>query len=525
MLMFVTLAVYFLVLLTVSRRTARRTDNDTFFRASRQSPWLLVGFGMIGASISGVSFISVPGWVSSTGMTYLQMCAGFFFGYLVVAFVLLPLYYRLRLTSIYSYLGTRFDDEAPQARSDGEQAKNKTKQARFTAQRTGALFFFLSKLTCAAARLYIVVLVLRQFILPQIAEGSPADLAAFMGLSTAILLLIWVYTRRSGIFTIVRTDVLQTACLLIALVSMIIIAASRLGLDFTGTIQLVADSPMTRFFDLDAASRQNFWRQFLSGIFIVIVMTGLDQSMMQKNLTCRTLREAQKNMCAYGLSFLPLNLLLLGFGVLLYALAAQTGHAATLAGDALLPTLVADGTLGTFVIIPFSIGIVAAAFASADSALAALTTSACIDLLRVEERGLSAERQTAIRRRVHVAVCAAFLVCILLFRLLNNTSLINAIYVIASYTYGPLLGLYAFGLFTRRSVRQRAVLPVCLAAPILCAIVDAGAPHWWGYTFGYELLMLNGLLTFLGLFAASRPTTYNATYPTSFTTNPDETTV
>lgn len=486
--MLATLVGYFLLLLTVARLTARRTDNDTFFRASRQSPWFLVGFGMIGASISGVSFISVPGWVSTTGMTYLQMCAGFFFGYLVVAFVLLPLYYRLRLTSIYSYLGTRFGDTS-----------------RFSAQRTGAFFFFLSKLTCAAARLYIVVLVLRQFLLPNIVAGSSADLLAFVCLSALILLLIWVYTHRSGIFTIVRTDVLQTACLLLSLIVMIVIAATRLDLDFAGTLRTIADSPMTRFFDWDAGSRQNFWRQFLSGIFIVVVMTGLDQSMMQKNLTCRTLREAQKNMCAYGLSFLPLNLLLLGFGVLLYALAAQTGHPASVTGDALLPTLVADGTLGTFVIIPFSIGIVAAAFASADSALAALTTSACIDLLRLERRGLSPERQTTIRRRVHLGMCAAFLVCILLFRVLNNTSLINAIYVIASYTYGPLLGLYAFGLFTRRAVRDRAVLPVCLAAPLLCALLDALAPRLWGYTFGYELLMLNGLLTFLGLLLASRP--------------------
>lgn len=481
LIMAATMAVYFLLLLGVSRLTARCTDNDTFFRAGRQSPWWMVGFGMIGASISGVSFISVPGWVSTTGMTYLQMCAGFFFGYLVVAFVLLPLYYRLGLTSIYAYLGTRFGRGA---------------------QRTGSIFFMLSKLTCAAARLYIVVLVLRQFLLPQLPVGGLADIVAFAGLTALVLLLIWLYTRRSGIFTIVRTDALQTSCLLLALVLMIGIAASRLNLGMAGVVRTVADSPMAHVFDWAPGSRQNFWRQFLSGIFIVIVMTGLDQSMMQKNLTCRTLREAQKNMCAYGVCFLPVNLLLLGFGILLYALAAKSG--VTASGDTLLPVLVSSGALGAAVVVPFSIGIVAAAFASADSALAALTTSCCLDLLRLEERGLDVKRQALVRRRVHVVMSGAFLICILLFRAFNDTSLINAIYVMAAYTYGPLLGLYAFGLTTKRAVRRRAVLPVCVAAPLVCALLDAGAPYWWGYSFGYELLMLNGALTYAGLLAASR---------------------
>lgn len=480
LIMATTMVVYFFVLLAVSRLTARHTDNETFFRAGRRSRWWMVGFGMIGASISGVSFISVPGWVNQTGMTYLQMCAGFIPGYFLVAFVLLPLYYRLRLTSIYAYLGTRFGDSA---------------------RLTGSIFFLLSKLTCAAARLYIVVLVLLQFLLPTLPTGA-ADVSAFAGLTAVILLLIWFYTRRSGIFTIVRTDALQTACLLLSLVMMICIAASRLGLDFSGTVRTVTESPMASVFCWDAASPQYFWRQFVSGIFIVIVMTGLDQSMMQKNLTCRTLREAQKNMCAYGLCFLPVNLLLLGFGVLLYTLAARCGSMA--AGDALLPALVGHGVLGTIVVVPFSIGIVAAAFASADSALAALTTSFCLDILHLEQRRLDADSQTRIRCRVHIGMSVAFLVCILLFRAFNDTSLINAIYVLAAYTYGPLLGLYAFGLTNKRVVRPRAVLPICLSAPVLCAILDAGAPVWWNYKFGYELLMLNGLLTYVGLLAASK---------------------
>ena len=275
--MFATLVAYFLLLLLISRHTSRKhNDNDAFFRASRRSPWWMVGFGMIGASISGVSFISVPGWVASTGMTYLQMCAGFFFGYLVVAFVLLPLYYRLKLTSIYSYLESRFGPHT---------------------HRTGAFFFILSKLTGAAARLFLVCLVLQQFIIPTHSDSLPV----FILLAAAVLTLIWLYTRHSGLFSIVRTDALQTLCLLLALVGMLFMAANTLHLDFFETVDTIRQSDYSQIFCWDATSKQNFWRQFLSGIFIVIVMTGLDQDMMQKNLTCRNLREAQKNMCAWCL--------------------------------------------------------------------------------------------------------------------------------------------------------------------------------------------------------------------------------
>lgn len=476
LIMLATLAAYFLLLLLVSRRAGRHhDDNDAFFRASRRSPWWMVGFGMIGASISGVSFISVPGWVAGTGMTYLQMCAGFFFGYLVVAFVLLPLYYRLRLTSIYSYLEERF---GPQT------------------HRTGAFFFLLSKLTGSAARLFLVCLVLQQFLVP--AYGN--SLLAFIPLAAVMLLLIWLYTRHSGIFSIVRTDALQTFCLLLSLVGMLFMAAHALHLNFQETVDTIRQSHYAQVFCWDAGSKQNFWRQFFSGIFIVIVMTGLDQDMMQKNLTCRNLREAQKNMCAYGACFLPVNLLLLALGVLLYTLCAVQGIQPPSSGDALLPMLVSSGVLGYFFIIPFSISIVAAAFSSADSAITSLTTSVCIDLLHLEKRGISAEQQRKTRRNVHLLMCLVFLLCIVAFRAVNNTSVINAIYVMASYTYGPLLGLYAFGLFTRRRVADCRVPVVCLAAPFICALLDWGAPRWWQYTFGYELLMLNGLITFIGLF-------------------------
>lgn len=473
--MLATLAAYFLLLLFISRRSGRATDNDTFFRAGRRSPWWMVAFGMIGASISGVSFISVPGWAAKTGMTYLQMCAGFFFGYLAVAFILLPLYYRLRLTSIYSYLGTRYGASA---------------------HRTGALFFLLSKLTGAAARLYLVCLVLQEFVFGP--AGIPYPLGA-----AAILLLIWLYTRRGGIRTIVRTDALQTLCLLLALGGMLWITVGRLGLDFAGIVHTVEESGMGRVFEWDASSPQTFWRQFLSGIFIVVVMTGLDQDMMQKNLTCRSLREAQKDMCCYGACFLPVNFLFLLLGVLLYALAAGQGLADA-AGDRLLPALVSCGALGTLVVVPFTIGIVAAAFSSADSAVTALTTSCCIDLLGMERRGWAKEKAERTRRLVHIGMVVAFLACILLFRALNDTNVINAIYVMASYTYGPLLGLYAFGLFCRRPVRDRLVPWICLLSPVACGLLDYFAPRLWGYTFGYELLMLNGLLSALGLLCISR---------------------
>ena len=469
--MLATMAVYFVALLWLSRGRRQSDDNESFFRGRRSSPWGMVAFGMIGASISGVSLISVPGWVGSSGMTYLQMCLGFCFGYAAVAFLLLPLYYRLRLTSIYGYLSLRFGRRA---------------------HRTGALFFLLSKLTGAAARLYLACLVLHQFVAAPLGLPFPAT-------AVVTLLLIWLYTRRSGIATLVRTDALQTACLLLAAAGLLWMSADVLGLGFGGVVEAVRQSPMSRIFEWDATSLQAFWRQFLSGVFIVIVMTGLDQDMMQKNLTCRSLREAQKDMCAYGLCFVPVNLLFLALGILRYPVSAAQGIAVPERGDALLPTVVASGALGVWVVVPFSIGLVAAAFSSADSALTALTTSCCVDLLRLEERGLGEQRRNAVRRRVHVLMAAAFLCCVLVFYSVQSGTVIDLIYRLASYTYGPLLGLYAYGMFTRRAAADRLIPVVAVASPVVCGLLDHFAPLWWGYTFGYELLVLNGLLTFLGL--------------------------
>ena len=469
------MAAYFLLLLFVSRRSGSTNNNDTFFRAGHSSHWGMVAFGMIGASISGVSLVSVPGWVGTTGMTYLQMCFGFILGYVAVAFLLLPIYYRLRLTSIYGYLGQRFGQRA---------------------HRTGSLFFILSKLTGAAARMYLACLVLHEFVARPL--GIPFPLTVLVP-----LLLIWCYTRRNGIAALVRTDVLQTACLLLSAAILLWAAADVLGLDLQGTITTIRRSPLSRVWEWDAQSPQAFWRQFLSGVFIVIVMTGLDQDMMQKNLTCRSLREAQRDMCTYGLCFVPVNLLLLGLGVLLHSVCMAKGLAIPSRGDELLPTVIASGALGAWVTIPFSIGLIAAAFSSADSALTSLTTSVCVDLLQLERKDTNETQQSRQRGLVHICIVALFLACILVFYEVGSGSVIDLIYRLASYTYAPLLGLYAFGILTRRRPADRAIPYVALATPALCAALDYLAPQYLNYHFGYELLMVGGALTFLGLWATS----------------------
>ncbi len=461
-----TLLAYFLLLFGVSRlTTGRKETNESFFRAGRRSPWYMVAFGMVGASISGVTFVSVPGMVMRIDMTYLQTCMGFVIGYFVVAFLLLPLYYRLNLTSIYTYLGHRFGHRTYQ---------------------TGAWFFLLSKMSGAAVSFYVVCIILQRYVLD--AAGIP-----FAVTVVAMVALIWLYTRRGGIKTLVWTDSFQTLCLFGALLWIIIGVTEALGLSPAEAVSTVCHSDMSRVFVFDDwRSTQNFWKQFLSGVFIVIVMTGLDQDKMQKNLTCKTLQGAQKDMCTYGFAFIPVNLLFLTLGVLLTLLAARQGQALPPSGDELLPMFAATGSLGTGVVVLFTVGMVAASFSSADSALTSMTTSYCVDICRrpADER---------LRRRAHLVVSVLFAVFILLFRLVNSTSVIDAIYILCSYTYGPLLGLFAFGLTTRREVCDRAVPLVAVASPLLCWAIDTAARNWAGYRFGYELLMLNGMLTFLGL--------------------------
>lgn len=464
------LLAYFGLLLAVSRFTSRRPDNDTFFRGNRQSPWPLVAFGMIGASLSGVTFVSVPGMVGTIDMTYLQTCMGFFAGYLVIAHVLLPLYYRLNLTSIYTYLGSRLGTRA---------------------YHTGASFFILSKLLGASLRLYLVCVILQRFIFD--AYHVPFVLTA-----TGTVVLIWLYTHRSGIRTIVWTDTLQTFCLLLTLVLILCSVASVLELDASELWKVATTDEHSRVFVFDDwVSKQNFFKQFFSGMFITIVMTGLDQDMMQKNLTCRNLKEALKNMYCYGISFLPVNFLFLSLGILLTLAAPQLHLSVPARGDDLLPMFAAGGHLGHAVLVCFTIGILAAAFSSADSALTALTTSVCIDLLDVEKK----EKAVAERRRkqVHILLSILFVGCILAFEAVDSPSIIDTLYTLTSYTYGPLLGLFAFGLFTRRMPRDRYVPIIATVSPVICYFTDHIVSLYTNYSFGYELLMLNGLLTFVGL--------------------------
>lgn len=459
MMILLTVLAYFAVLFSISRLTSRRADNQTFYRANRRAPWYMVAFGMVGASISGVTFVSVPGMVLTSQMTYLQMCLGFIVGYIVIAFVLLPLYYRLNLTSIYTYLGQRLGNRSYQ---------------------TGAWFFLLSKMIGASVRFYVVCIILQQFVF------DPAGIPFIVNVAMMVL-LIWLYTHRGGIATLVFTDSFQTICLFTALILIIFDVMGQLHLSAGEAVSAIAGSPMSQVFVFDDwVSPHHFWKQFLSGAFIAIVMTGLDQDMMQKNLTCKTLRDAQKDMCTYGVAFVPANLLFLALGVLLSMVLGTS-----LKGDELLPSFILSSfhplTLHLFIL-----GIVAASFSSADSALTSLTTCFCVDIRRQPDN-------ESLRKKMHVVMCLIFVVFILLFRAFNSTSLIDAIYTLASYTYGPLLGLFVFGLFTKKQTNDRLVPYICIASPLVCYALDTVTQHLWGYHFGYELLMLNGLFTFLGL--------------------------
>ena len=468
MVIIVAVLFYFALLFAISRWTSRRATNTTFYRADCRSPWYMVAFGMIGASISGVTFVSVPGMVLHTQMTYLQMCLGFILGYVVVAFGLLPLYYRLNLTSIYGYLGQRLGRRS---------------------YKTGASFFLLSKMMGAAVRFYVVCIILQRFVFDPM--GVPFVLTV-----VGMVMLIWLYTRHGGMKTLVWTDSFQTLCLFVALLLIIYKVTKDLGLTMGEAVTMIDKNALSRVFVFDDwVSKQYFWKQFASGVFIVLVMTGVDQDMMQKNLTCKTLRGAQKDMCTYGVAFLPANLLFLSLGVLLAMWAQQSGLSLPANGDDLLPTYVSQA--GMLVMVLFTLGIVAASFSSADSALTSLTTIYCVDIKeRAADEGL--------RKRVHLAMCGLFVLFIMLFKTVNSTSLIDAVYIIASYTYGPLLGLFAYGLLTHKEVNDRWVPYIAIASPLLCYAIDWGTGQITGYHFGYELLMLNALITFVGLWISRR---------------------
>jgi SSS family transporter len=471
---------YFSLLIIISFITGKKADsNKAFFLGNKRSPWYVVAFGMIGTSISGVTFISVPGMVQNIGFTYMQMVLGFFVGYLLIAAVLLPLYYKLNLTSIYTYLEKRFGTYS---------------------YKTGASFFLLSKTIGAAARLYVVAIILQTFVFNE--WGIPFETGVFV-----LIFLVWLYTFRSGVKTIVWTDALQTLFLLIALTLIIIGVYKYLQLPFKEIVSQISHNNWTRTFVFDDwISRQNFFKQFFSGVFITIVMTGLDQDMMQKNLSCKTIGEAKKNMYTYGFMFIPINLLFLSLGALLLLLAQTQQIELPDKADKLLPFF-ANGFLGIGVSIFFFVGIIAAAFSSVDSALTSLTTSFSVDILNVKHENPAKAKKE--RMLVHIAISLIFAFIIMLIHWIGNTdSIIDTIYSVASYTYGPLLGMYAFGLFTRRKVRDKAMPFVAIASPLLCFGLNQTAMTFFNYTFGYELLIINGMITFAAMWVLSKNNEY-----------------
>ena len=459
---------YFSLLIFISYKTGKLATNETFFKANNSSPWYLVAFGMIGASLSGVTFISVPGWIEEQNMSYMQMVLGYVVGYAVIGLVLLPLYYRLNLISIYSYLEERFG---------------------YYSYKTGASFFLLSRTIGASFRLFLVANVLQLVLFD--AFGVPFWLTV-----TMTILLIWLYTFKGGIKTIVWTDTLQTLFMLIAVGVCIYTISDAMQID--NIFNYVAESDLSKtFFFEDANAGNYFWKQFLSGAFIAVVMTGLDQDMMQKNLTCRNLKDAQKNMFWFTLVLVVVNLFFLALGVLLTDFAQKNGIDAH--KDELFPIIATQGSLGAATALFFVLGLIAAAYSSADSALTSLTTSFSIDILEIDKKK-SIPEQEKIRKKIHVLFSLVLIATILIFKyFIADASVIAKIFTFAGYTYGPLLGLYAFGLFTKLNVKDRAVPFICLLAPVATYFISFYSKEQLGFDFGFFVLVLNGFLTFTGL--------------------------
>lgn len=460
---------YFTVLILISYITGKSADNKTFFKANNSSPWYLVAFGMIGASLSGVTFISVPGWVEGQNMSYFQMVLGYIVGYAVIGLVLLPLYYKLNLTSIYTYLEDRF-------------GKNSYK--------TGASFFLLSRTIGAAFRLFLVANVLQLLLFDS--YGVP-----FWVTVSITILLIWLYTFKGGIKTIVWTDTLQTLFMLIAVGVCIYTISDEM--EIGNLFAYVADNELSKtFFFEDVNAGNYFWKRFLAGAFISIVMTGLDQDMMQKNLTCRNLKDAQKNMFWFTIVLVIVNFFFLALGVLLTDYAKSNGIDAH--KDELFPIIATKGSLGLATAIFFLLGLIAAAYSSADSALTSLTTSFSIDILEIDKEK-DKEKQEKTRKKIHILFSLILIATILVFKyFIADASVIAKIFTFANYTYGPLLGLYAFGLFTDIKVKDKMVPLICLASPFLTYLVNYLSLEYFNFDFDFSLLILNGFITFLGLY-------------------------
>ncbi len=467
---------YFIALVFISHITSRGAGNKAYFLGNNQSPWYAVAFGMIGDSLSGVTYISVPGAVGNAKFSYLQLVLGYVVGYWIIGYVLLPIYYRTNLTSIYSYLEQRFG---------------------VAAQRTGSFFFLLSRLLGAAGRLWLAVSVLQIFVFN--ALGIP-----FIVSVSIIIALMLVYTYRGGIKTLVWTDTFQSLFLLMGVILSIAAIVSNLNMGFGEMMLAIKNSPYTQVFFWDPLPKSFFAKQFLAGVFIAVAMTGLDQNMMQKNLSCRSLGEAQKNVYWFSLVMFLVNVLFLCLGAMLYIYAEAKGIALPAKTDALFPTL-ALNHLGTFAAMVFIIGLTAATFNSADSVLTTLTTSFYIDFLWMDKSEASELSKTRTRHIIHIGFAVVLLLVIILFQILNDQAVIDTILKLAGYTYGPLLGMFAFGIFTTRSVNDKLIPLLCVLSPLLSYYLNEAAPVLLsGYQVGPELLIINGAITFSGLFLISK---------------------
>ena len=464
----VTIIAYFVILFTISYIAGHKADNEGFFVGNRKSAWYIVAFAMIGSTISGVTFVSVPGMVQASSFSYLQMVLGFIVGQFIIAFVLVPLFYRMKLVSIYEYLENRFGTSS---------------------YKTGAWFFFISKMLGAAVRLFLVCLTLQLLIFEPF--GIP-----FLANVILTVFIVWLYTFRGGVKSLIWTDVLKTFCLVVSVVLCIYYISSSLHLNFGGLISTISDSDLSKmfFFD-DVNDKRYFFKQFLAGVFTVIAMNGLDQDMMQRNLSCKNFRDSQKNMITSGISQFFVILLFLMLGVLLYTFTARQGIENPAKSDELFPMIATGNYFPGMVGILFIIGLIASAYSAAGSALTALTTSFTVDILNAHKKEDAI--LSKIRKHVHIGMAV---IVIFVFNLLNNTSVIDAIYTLASYTYGPILGLFAFGIFTRKQVYDKYIPLVAILSPALCYILQSHSEAWFnGYQISYELLILNALFTFSGL--------------------------
>jgi len=467
---------YFGLLMLISYLTSKGANNEGFFIGNRKSPWYIVAIGMIGASISAVTFISVPGWVTTSQFAYMQMVLGYLAGYQVIIWLLLPLYYKLRLTSIYGYLNQRFG---------------------YWSYKSGASFFLLSRTIGSAARLFLVSAVLQIAFFDTLHIPFVVNVLIIMG-------LIWLYTHKGGIRTIIWTDTVLALMFLTALALTVILIMKNLNLGWADMAGQIRETGLGKIFFWDdfGGDRRHFIKYFLGGMFITITMTGLDQDLMQKNLSCKTLKDSQKNMTWFSLSLIPINLLFLTLGALLILFARSRNIELPAASDSLYPMIATGGYLPPIVGMIFIVGIVAAAFSSSDSALTALTTSVTIDILDKEHAPEEVTRK--VRNRVHILLTVIFVLIILLFRALNNRSIIDTIFTIAGYTYGPLLGLYAFGMFTRYEIRDRFVPAIVVLAPVLTFLIQHFSKQLVNYVFSFELLLINGMLTFFFLWLIRR---------------------